>query len=82
MDLCLSTQEHIVRRHITNRTVQAHVVVTIDVALNQTPGIFQGERGKGPDTLAFQRLVPALQFAIGLSIQMRRIATLRIDVSE
>src|SRR4051794_35315677 len=40
MDLLLMPGEHVLRRDIANRTVQANVVVMLDVALHQSPRIF------------------------------------------
>jgi hypothetical protein len=54
----------------------------LHVVLDQTPCIFKRQRRSRPNALAFQRLVPALNLAVGLNNQMRRIATLGIDVSE
>jgi hypothetical protein len=53
MDLSLSSRQHILRRHVTDRAVQAHGVVVIYVELNQVPGILQGQRCERPDALAF-----------------------------
>jgi hypothetical protein len=47
---------------LVNRTDQANVVVMNDVALHQTARIVHRQRHTGPDALAFDRLIPALQF--------------------
>ena len=41
VDLLLTPGEHVLRRDVADRTVQADVVVMLDVALHQTPRIFQ-----------------------------------------
>src|SRR5229473_772436 len=71
MDLSLTSGEHILRGHVTDRAMQAHGVVVIHVALNQAPGILQGQRCQWPDTLAFKRLVPAFELAIRLWVKRR-----------
>jgi hypothetical protein len=82
VDLLLTTRQHVLRRDLAGGTVQADVVVMLHVALDQTPCIFQRQRRSRPNAFAFQRLVPALDLTVGLSIQMHRIATLSVDVSE
>src|SRR5450759_3865363 len=69
VNLGLSSSQHILRRHIADRAVQANGVVAIHVALNQAACIFQRERGQRPDTLLFERLVPALDFSVRLRIK-------------
>ena len=66
VDLCLSAREHVVRRHVADRAVQSDVVVALHIRLHQALRIFQRERCSGPDTLAFQRLVPTLEFSVRL----------------
>lgn len=46
MDLLL-TRGELLRRDVANRTVQANVVVMLDVALHQSPRIFQRQRRSG-----------------------------------
>ena len=41
MDFLLTPGEHVLRCDVADRTVQADVVVMLDVALDQTPRIFQ-----------------------------------------
>src|SRR5450759_3022303 len=69
VNLGLSSSQHILRRHIADRAVQANGVVAIHVALNLAACIFQRERGQRPDTLLFERLVPALDFSVRLRIK-------------
>ena len=52
VDLLLTPGEHVLRRDIANRAVQAGVVVIIDVALHQTPRIVQRQRRSRPDALS------------------------------
>jgi len=40
VDLLLTPCQHVVRRDVADGTVQANVVVTLDVALDQTTRIF------------------------------------------
>ena len=49
MNLGLASSEHIVRRHISDGTVQAYGVVVIHVGLNQAQGIFPGQWCAGPN---------------------------------
>jgi hypothetical protein len=79
MDLSLTSGEHILRGHVTDRAMQAHGVVVIHVALNQAPGILQGQRCQWPDTLAFKRFVPAFEFSIRLGLRLRLHVTLEDD---
>jgi hypothetical protein len=41
MDLRLTPGEHVLRRDVPNRAVQANIVVMLDVAFHQTPRIVQ-----------------------------------------
>jgi len=71
MDLSLTSGEHILLGHLTDRAMQAHGVVVIHVALNQAPGILQGQRCQWPDTLACKRFVPAFELSIRLWVKRR-----------
>jgi spermidine synthase len=51
MDLLLTPGEHVLRRDVADRTVQSDVVVMVDVALHQTPRIFQRQWRSRPDAL-------------------------------
>jgi hypothetical protein len=53
-----------------------------DEFLDALDHVFQIAVVVGVNLLPFQRLYKALATGIGLSIQMRRIATLRVNVSE
>jgi hypothetical protein len=79
--LSLTSSKHILRGHVTDRAIKAHGVVVIHVALNQAPGILQGQRCQWPDTLAFKRFVPAFEFSLGVSCQLRHNVTLKDDDS-
>ena len=68
MDLRLSPGEHVLRRDVADGAVQAHGVVVVHVALNQTPRIFQRQRRSRPDALRFERFVPAFDFPVRLRI--------------
>ena len=68
VDFLLTPRQHILRRDVADGTVQADVVVMLDVSLHQAQRIVQRERCSGPDTLALQRLVPTLDFPIRLGI--------------
>jgi hypothetical protein len=46
--------EHVLRRDVADGAVQTHVVVTLHVALNQTPSIFQRQWCARADALPFQ----------------------------
>ena len=82
MDLGLAPQQPVLRGYIADRAVQPHRVVTIHLGLDQAPGIVRRQRCQRPNALLFQRLVPAFDFSVGMSSQMRRIETIRSDVSE
>ena len=45
-----------------------HVVVMLHITLYQAPRIFQRQRRSRPNALAFQRFVPALNFAVRLRV--------------
>jgi hypothetical protein len=49
---------------VVNRAVQANVVVMLDVALHQTPGIFQRQGRSRPDALSLERFVPTFDFSM------------------
>jgi len=53
---------------VPNRAVQANVVVMLDVALHQTPRIFQRQWRSRPDALSFERFVPAFDLSVRLRI--------------
>ena len=58
MDFLLTPGEHLLRRDVADGAVQANVVVMLDIALYQSPRIFQRQRRSPPDALAFERFVP------------------------
>jgi hypothetical protein len=68
MDLLLTTGEHVLRRDVADSTVQADLVEMLDVALHQTPRIFQRQWCSRPDALPFERFVPTLDFCVRLRI--------------
>src|SRR5579863_2191489 len=68
VDLMLTPRQHVLRRDVASSTVQADVVVTLHVALDQTPRIFQRQRRSRTNALALQRLVPAFDLAVRLWI--------------
>src|ERR1051326_433339 len=72
VDLRLTTGEHVLRRDEADGTVQADVVVMLDVALHQTPRIFQRQGRSRPDALPFERFVPSFDFPVRLGIVRRR----------
>jgi hypothetical protein len=61
----LLASDHILRRNIADGTVQADVVVMLDVSLHPTKRVVQRELCSRPNALAIERLVPALDFAVG-----------------
>src|ERR1035438_8867606 len=68
MDRLLTPGEHLFRRDVADGTVQADVVVMLDVALPQTPRIVQRQWRSGPDAFSFERLVPRFDFSVRLGI--------------
>src|SRR3954469_3437807 len=62
MDLLLTAGEPVLRRDVANGTVQADIVVMLDVALHQPPRILQRKRRSGPNALSFERFVPTFDF--------------------
>src|SRR5215813_1011594 len=71
MDLYLSPSQHILRRHIADRAVQAHGVVVLHITLDQTPRIVQSQWRKRPNAFPLERLVPTFDLAIRLRIKRR-----------
>src|SRR5262245_22409716 len=63
MDLLLTPGEHVLRRDVANRAVQAGVVVMLDVAFHQTPRIVQRRWRSRPDALSLERFVPTVDFS-------------------
>ena len=57
MDLLLTAGEHVLRRDVANGTIQADIVVMLDVPLHQTPRIVQGQWRSRPDASSFERFV-------------------------
>ena len=57
--------------HESNRAVQAHFVIVLDVACVQTPRIVQVRRCFWADTLGFYGFVLALDFTVALRIKRR-----------
>jgi hypothetical protein len=80
VNLLLASSQHVLRRDVTDGTVQAGVVVMLDVSLNQTKRIVQGKRCPRPNALALERLVPTLDFAVRLGIVERCWVEVRILV--
>ena len=60
VDLFLAPRQHILRRDVANRAVQADVVVVVHISVYQTPCIIERKRRSRPDALPFERFVPAL----------------------
>src|SRR5437879_8662615 len=61
VDLGLSPNEHIVRRHIADGAMQAYGVVVSHVGLNQAQRSFPRQRCAGSAALRLQRFVRALE---------------------
>ena len=68
MNLVLTAGEHVLRRDVANGTIQADVVVMLDVALHQTPCIVQRQWRSRPDALSFERFVLTSDFSVRLRI--------------
>ena len=64
MDLLLTPGEHVLRRDVADCAVQADVVVMLDVALHQTPRIFQRQGCSRPDALSLERFVPTFDLSV------------------
>jgi hypothetical protein len=64
VNLLLASDQHILRRNAADGTVQANVVVMLDLTLHPTKRVVQRERCSRPNALAIERLVPALDFAV------------------
>jgi hypothetical protein len=77
LNLLLVPGEHVLWSDVADGTVQANVVVMLHITLYQAPCIFQRQRRSRPNALAFQRLVPALNLAVGVSCQLRHNVTLK-----
>ena len=68
VDLLLPPGEHLLRGDVADSTVHAHVIVMNDIALYQTPRIFELQGRSWADALSFERFVPALDLSIRLRI--------------
>ena len=68
MDLLLTPGDHVLRRDVADCTIQADVVVMLDIALHQTPRIVQRQWRSRPDALFFERFVPTFDFSVRLGI--------------
>src|SRR6516165_10281251 len=71
MDLLLTAGEHVLRRDVTDATVQADIVVMFHVALHQPPRILQRQWRSRPNALPFERFVPALNLPVRLRVKRR-----------
>jgi hypothetical protein len=71
LNLLLMPDEHVLRRHVTDRAVQPEIVVSVHILLNQAFCIFQRQRRPRSNAFAFQRLVPTFQLAIRLRVVRR-----------
>src|SRR5207245_11322495 len=60
VDLGLSPDEHIVRRHIADGAMQAYGVVVLHVGLHQAQRTFTRQRRAGSDALRQYPIVPRL----------------------
>lgn len=76
LDLMLTPGQHVLRRDVADRTVQACVVVMLDVALQQAPRIFQRQWRSWPDALSFERFVSA--FVLIARLRIRHGVVLRV----
>jgi hypothetical protein len=56
MDLLLTPGEHVLRRDVADVTVQANVVVMLDIAIHQSPCIVQRQWRSRPDALPLSDL--------------------------
>src|SRR5713101_3405351 len=63
VNLLLSARQHVLWCDVAGGTVQANVVVMLDVALHQTPCIVQRQRRSRPDALSLERFVPAFDLS-------------------
>jgi len=57
LNFLLMPGEHVLRRDVSDGAVQAHIVVTLHVTLNQTPRIFERQRRSRADALPFEAIV-------------------------
>ena len=56
---------------VADGTVQADLVVMLDVPLHQTLCIFQRQRRSRPDALSFERFAPPFDLAVRLRVERR-----------
>lgn len=77
-DFVLSSLEFVLRREVPDRTVQAHFVVVRHVARDDAASFLERQRRSGPDALALERLVPALDLSVRLGTIQRRFDTMRL----
>src|SRR5207244_1098784 len=71
MDLLLTRGEHVRRRDVADGTVQAHVIVILDIALHQSSRVVQRQWRSRSDALSFERFVPTFDFSVRLGIVRR-----------
>src|SRR5947209_1580211 len=57
---------------VAERAVEAGGIIMIDELADDALGVFEGERGFGPDRLLLERAMEALQFAVALRVMGRR----------
>src|SRR4051794_18776587 len=71
VDLLLPPRQYILRCDVAGGAVQTNVIVAVHVAFDQMAPLFQRQRRSGPNALALQRFVPALNFSVRLRIERR-----------
>ncbi len=72
-DLLFPAKQFVQRRNVTQRAVQPHLVVFVDILRDDAPCILQRERRLRTNTLRLDRAVIAFQLAIALRIVRRRL---------
>src|SRR5208337_5191993 len=71
VDLLSPPRQHVLRSEVADGAIQPNVVVMLDVALHQSPRIFQRQRRSRPDALPPERFVPAFDLSVRLGIVRR-----------
>ena len=67
-DRILSVGESIGRRYVAQGTVQPYSIIMGDETFDQSPGIIERQRHARPQTIPFERFVPAFDLAVALRI--------------
>ena len=69
MDLFLLACQHILGRDVTDRAMQALLVINLHVLRNESLGVIQRKRNTGTNAFTLDGFIPAFQLAVRLRIE-------------